>query len=115
MSYALFISLLILNCSVKRADTPPVHNKYITYSLSPPIQLRKGGPLEGVGPETHVWYIKLPMYLFCLYVAWILMLANPLQLGPLEGVGPENLDFFGPKWHSLNLIAISGPKKVRDF
>ena len=33
----------------------------------------------------------------------ILMWSHPL-LGQLEGVGPENLDFFGPKWHSLRSL-----------
>jgi len=40
----------------------------------------------------------------------LLMRENPL-LGPLEGVGPENLDFFGPKLHSLGSLAFEGPKK----
>ncbi len=32
-----------------------VHNKYITYSLPPPlIQLGEGEPWEGVSPEIHV-------------------------------------------------------------
>ncbi len=32
----------------------------------------------------------------------VLRRENPL-LEALEGVGPGNLDFFGPKWHSLCL------------
>jgi hypothetical protein len=40
----------------------------------------------------------------------ILMRKNPL-LRPLEGVGSENLDFFGPKWHSLCTLPLQGPKK----
>ncbi len=62
----------------------------------------------------HVWYIKLPMYLFFI---WSLFGLNngysglhPL-LGPLDGVGPENLHFFGPKWHLLSLWPFQGPKK----
>ncbi len=35
--------------------------------------------------------------------------GNPI-LGPLEGVGPENLNFFGPKWHSLCSLPIQVPK-----
>ncbi len=55
-------------------------------------------------------YIKLPMYLF-LYLALDLMIltrANSLH-GPLEVVGPENLDFFGPKLHSLRSLPFQGP------
>jgi len=50
-------------------------------------------------------YIKLPIYLFFIWHLdlMILMWSHPL-LGPLEGVGPENLDFFGPKWHSLRSL-----------
>jgi hypothetical protein len=50
------------------------------------------------------------MYLF-LYLALDLMIltrANSLH-GPLEVVGPENLDFFGPKWHSLRSLPFQGP------
>jgi hypothetical protein len=42
----------------------------------------------------------------------ILMREN-LLLGPLKGVGPENLDFSGPKWHSLCSLLFQGPKKSR--
>ncbi len=44
----------------------------------------------------------------------VLWRAIPL-LGALEGVGPGNLDFFGPKWHSLRLLQFQGPKKVSIF
>jgi hypothetical protein len=39
--------------------------------------------------------------------------ANNL-LGPVEGMGPENVDFFGPKLHSINSVPFQGPKKS-DF
>ncbi len=35
-------------------------------------------------------------------------------LGALEGVGPENLDFFGPKWHSLRSCRFRAQKSL-DF
>jgi hypothetical protein len=35
-------------------------------------------------------------------------------LGALERVGPENLDFFGPKWHSLRLCHFRAQKSL-DF
>jgi hypothetical protein len=40
----------------------------------------------------------------------ILRAATSL-LGALEGVGPKNLDFFGPKWHSLCSGHFRGSKK----
>jgi hypothetical protein len=43
----------------------------------------------------------------------ILMGANPFS-GPLAAMGPENLDFFGPKWHSLCSWLFQG-KKLLDF
>jgi hypothetical protein len=42
----------------------------------------------------------------------ILMRANPF-LRPLERGGPENLDFLGPKWHSLRSWPFQCPKKSR--
>ncbi len=43
-----------------------------------------------------------------------MVLRRPnLLLGALEGVGPGNIDFFGPKWHSLCLLQFQGPKKSR--
>jgi hypothetical protein len=42
----------------------------------------------------------------------VLRRANSL-LGALEGVGPGNLDFFGPKCHSLRLLQFQSPKKSR--
>jgi hypothetical protein len=47
-------------------------------------------------------YIKLPMYQLFLCRLYLMVLRSATSLlGALEGVGPENLDFFGPKWHSL--------------
>jgi hypothetical protein len=43
----------------------------------------------------------------------VLMHAASL-LGALEGVGHENLNFFGPKWHSLRWLPFQGPKSL-DF
>jgi hypothetical protein len=37
--------------------------------------------------------------------------AGKLITRPLKGVGHENLDFFGPKWHSLRLLPFQVPKK----
>jgi hypothetical protein len=47
--------------------------------------------------NTKVMYIKLPMYLFFIWLldVTILMRENPFR-GPLKGVGPENQDFFVP-------------------
>jgi hypothetical protein len=33
-------------------------------------------------------------------------------LGPVKGVSLENLDFFGPKWHSLRMLPFQGPKSL---
>jgi hypothetical protein len=36
--------------------------------------------------------------------------------GILGGWGPKNLDFFGPKWHSLaTLVPFKGPKKSQGL
>ncbi len=36
---------------------------------------------------------------------------NPL-LRALERLAPKNIEFFGPKWHSLHSLPFQGPKKV---
>jgi hypothetical protein len=57
------------------------------------------------------------MYLFffiwSLYSMVLKWRAN-LLLGALEGVGPGNLDFFGPKWHSLPCCNFRAQKSL-DF
>ena len=72
------------------------------FSLSGRIILKRvGNTGRGVGPgTTHVHKItNVPVvYMGCDIMSF--MRANRFR-GPLEGVGPENLDFFGPKWHSL--------------
>jgi hypothetical protein len=51
---------------------------------------------------TALGHIKLPMYQLFLWRLYLIVLRRATSLlGALEGVGPENLDFFGPKWHSL--------------
>ncbi len=55
--------------------------------------------------------IKLPMYLyFYMMLGLIDFDAGKFITRPLEGVDPENLDFFGPKWHSLRSLPFQGPK-----
>jgi hypothetical protein len=59
--------------------------------------------LSASNSQTHLNKItNVPVYYMALGLLMISMGAIPL-LGPLEGVGPENLDFFGPKKHSLYL------------
>ncbi len=63
---------------------------------------------------TTLVYIKLPMYLLFIWCLFLMVLRRATSLlGALEGVGPENLDFFGPKWHSLCSLPFQGPKKSR--
>jgi hypothetical protein len=54
---------------------------------------------------TALGYIKLPMYLLFLWRLYLMVLRAATSLlsftRALEGVGSENLNFFGPKWHSL--------------
>ncbi len=51
--------------------------------------------------SAHVHKItNVPVFFIWGLDVMIFMQANP-YLGRLEGVGGENLDFFGPKWHSL--------------
>jgi hypothetical protein len=51
------------------------------------------------------------MYQLFLWRLYLMVFRSATSLlRALEGVGPENLDFFGPKWHSL---ARQGPKKYR--
>ncbi len=51
---------------------------------------------------TALGYIKLPMYLLFLWLLYLMVLRFATSLlGASEGVGSENLDFFGPKWHSI--------------
>jgi hypothetical protein len=65
---------------------------------------------------TTLVYIKLPMYLLYIWRLYLIVLRRATSLfGAMERVGPENLDFFGPKWHSLCLLPFQGPKKVLIF
>ncbi len=54
------------------------------------------------------------MYLLFIWgrTKWFWSGLHPFR-GPLEGVGPENLDFFGPKWHSIRSWPFQGQKKFR--
>jgi hypothetical protein len=64
---------------------------------------------------TAVGYIKLPMYHLFLWRLYLMVLRSATSLlGALEGVGPENLDFFGPKWHSLHSCHFRAQKSL-DF
>ncbi len=58
--------------------------------------------------------IKLLMYLF-----FMELILNDFEVGKsitraIGSVGPGNLDFFGPKWHSLCSLPFHGPKSL-DF
>ncbi len=56
---------------------------------------------------------NVPVVFMAQYVM-ILRGATSL-LGALEGVGPENLNFFGPKWHSLRLCHFRAHSRAHPF
>jgi hypothetical protein len=66
-------------------DSPPVHNKYIMYSLPPPTHTARGGHRKGW--TLKPMYIKLPMYLF-FYMA--------LQLDDFDAENIYFSTFLGP-------------------
>ncbi len=57
----------------------------------------------GTGISYLLSFHRITISVLVVFMAWYVMVlrsATSLR-GALEGVDPENLDFFGPKWHSL--------------